>query len=152
MRIIRASAPYTLYFDVIQMPWTRPSGPHLYSRVDWNNVSKVSCSRKQQQRQSGHTGHRTHNLSISRPMPWSFGCAASPHTIHTHTQTHLKQETVCTHACTHYTFPAFNRSFSSCKYSFLKRLADCSGTENWRIFVKWLATDVAPCSVAYFQS
>ena len=26
---------------------TRPLGPHLISWVDWSNVSKVSCSRKQ---------------------------------------------------------------------------------------------------------
>ena len=67
---------------------TRPPGPHLYSWVYWSNVSKVSCSRKQQQHQSGHTGNRTHNLSISRPIPWPLGYVAS----HTHTHTH-------THAC-----------------------------------------------------
>ena len=45
-------------------------GTHLYSCADWSNVSKVSCSRKQQQHQSGHSGNRTHNFSISRPISW----------------------------------------------------------------------------------
>ena len=48
---------------------TRPPGPHLYSWVDWSNVSKVPCSRKQQQHQSGHTGNQTWDLLITRPMP-----------------------------------------------------------------------------------
>ena len=30
-----------------------PPGPHLYSWIDWSNVSKVSCSRKQQQHKNG---------------------------------------------------------------------------------------------------
>ena len=48
-------------------------GPHLYSWVDWRNVSKVSCSRKQQQHQSCHTRNQTHYLLNSRLMPLPFG-------------------------------------------------------------------------------
>jgi len=52
--------------------WAVPqftSSPHLYSWVDCSNVSKVSCSRKQQQHQSVLSENQTCNLSISRPMP-----------------------------------------------------------------------------------
>ena len=49
---------------------------HLYSWVDWSNVSKVSCSRKQLH-QSGHTKNQTHNISIGRPISWPLGYAAS---------------------------------------------------------------------------
>jgi len=42
---------------------TRPPGPHLY------RLEQFSCSRKQQQHQSGHTWNRTHNLLIRRLMP-----------------------------------------------------------------------------------
>ena len=82
---------------------TRPPGPHLYSWVYWSNVSKVSCSRKQQQHQSGHTGNRTHNLSISRPIPWPLGYVAS----HTHTHTHTRVR-AHTHAPT-YPLPQTHR-------------------------------------------
>ena len=50
----------------------------LNSWVDWSNVGKVSCSRKQQQQhQSVLSGDSTCNLSISRPMPWLLGYAAT---------------------------------------------------------------------------
>ena len=58
---------------------TRPPGPHFNSWVDWSNVSKVSCSRKQQQHQSGPAGNRTWNLLITRRT-------------HTHAHTHTKQK------------------------------------------------------------
>ena len=40
----------------------------INSWVDWSNMSKVSCSRKQQQHQSGITGNRTWDLLITRQM------------------------------------------------------------------------------------
>jgi len=84
--------------------------PPIYTRypfnswVDWDNVSKVSCSRKQQQHQSVLSGDRTCNLSISRLMPLPLGYVAS-HNTHTrartytctHTHTTLHTETTCTH-------------------------------------------------------
>ena len=46
---------------MLQLPiYTRPPGPHLNYWVDWSNVNKVSCSRKQQQ--FGVTGNRTFRL------------------------------------------------------------------------------------------
>ena len=47
---------------------TRPPGPHFNSWVDWSNVSKISCSRKQQH-QSGPAGNRTWSLMITRWTP-----------------------------------------------------------------------------------
>ena len=40
---------------------TRPPGPHFNSWVDWSSVSKVSCSRKQQQHQSDPAGNQAWN-------------------------------------------------------------------------------------------
>ena len=48
---------------------TRPPGPHLNSWVDWNNVRKVSCSRKQQKHQSGSNGNRTWDLRLPGRCP-----------------------------------------------------------------------------------
>ena len=58
---------------------TRPPGPHFNSWVDWSNVSKISCPRKQKH-QSGPAGNQTWNFSITR---------ASTHPYpRTHTHTH----------------------------------------------------------------
>ena len=67
------------------------AGPYLNSWIDWSNVSKVSCSMKQQHNQFGATGHQTWNLLITRSMLQPL---AYSHTqLHTHTHTHA-----CTHA------------------------------------------------------
>jgi len=77
------------------------------SWVDWSNVSKVPCSRKQQQHQSGRTGNRTHDLLVMRPMPWPLGYAVShicAHThmrTHTHTHTHTERHTLYTQMHAH---------------------------------------------------
>ena len=55
--------------------------PQIYtsSWVDWSSVSKVSCSRKQQQQhQSVLSGDQACNLSISRLMPWPPDYAGPP--------------------------------------------------------------------------
>jgi len=74
-----------------QVPINVTSGgprPLFISWIDWSNVSKVPCSRKQQKHQS--------LVNIST---WNFSMMASPlgHVVpHTHTRTHAR-----THARTH---------------------------------------------------
>ena len=54
-------------------------GPHLNSWVDWSNVSKISCSRKQQQQVGMHVCTHTHTHTHARTH------------AHTHTHTILPQ-------------------------------------------------------------
>jgi len=63
------------------LSWHQATRSPFNSWVDWSNESKVPCSKKQQQHQSGQTGNRTHDLLIIKVMPWPLGYAAS----HTHT-------------------------------------------------------------------
>jgi len=42
---------------------------YTVGNIDWSNVSKVSCWKKQKHHQSGYTGNQTHNFSIRRPLP-----------------------------------------------------------------------------------
>ena len=44
-------------------------GPHLYSWVDWSNVSKVLAQGNTNNTKVATAGNRTHNLSIRRLMP-----------------------------------------------------------------------------------
>jgi len=63
--------PYLLSGNYLIDVWvassvdTRPPGSCLYSWVDWSNASKVSCSRKHQQRLSDHIGNWTCDLLIT---------------------------------------------------------------------------------------
>ena len=72
------------------LPQLLPGTHWCYSWVDWSIVSKVSCTRKQQQHQSGHTRNQPTTFWLVGWCPDHLSKLA-----HTHVRTHMHIYMLC---------------------------------------------------------
>ena len=95
-----ASPVITRHPSMLQLGGLTPA-PHLYSWVDWSNVSKVSCSRNNNNTKVATSGIEPTTFQLESWCPDHLVTQAHHTSTHAHAHTTHKTAHTCKHTNTH---------------------------------------------------